>query len=145
MKTYKKKLYEEELKEEMRTRGLHYFTLELEKLGIKLKQLVDIAEHIRYFTLEHRLYKTSTQADLEELEGYKEAFNEEWLRLAAKKKLFKNNSTAQYILGRMYDNGQGVPESYKEALKCYQLAAKHGNAEARFLSSARNGQRIILT
>ena len=112
MLPYKKKLYEEELKEEMRTRGLHYFTLELEKLGIKLKNLTDIADHIN-------------------IRYYKAAYNREWLRLVTEQRLFKNNADAQYILGRMYDNGQGVPQSYKEALKWYRLAAKHGNAEAK--------------
>ena len=31
----------------------------------------------------------------------------------------------------MYDNGQGVPQDYKTAMKWYRLAAKQGNASAQ--------------
>ena len=40
---------------------------------------------------------------------------------------------AQFLLGRMYHSGQGVPVSqdYAEALKWYRLAAAQGNADAQ--------------
>ena len=38
---------------------------------------------------------------------------------------------AQYILGRMYDLGQGVPQDYFEAVKWYRKAATKGSAFAQ--------------
>jgi TPR repeat protein len=38
---------------------------------------------------------------------------------------------AQYSLGRLYDIGQGVPQSYTEAVKWYRLAADQGFAQAQ--------------
>ena len=38
---------------------------------------------------------------------------------------------AQYNLGVMYDNGEGVPKDDAEAVKWYQKAADQGNADAR--------------
>ena len=38
---------------------------------------------------------------------------------------------AQYNLGVMYDNGQGVPEDDAEAVKWFRLSAEQGNAEAQ--------------
>jgi uncharacterized protein len=35
-------------------------------------------------------------------------------------------------LGKMYDNGDGVPQDYVEALKWYRKAADQGNASALF-------------
>ena len=34
---------------------------------------------------------------------------------------------AQYNLGIMYDNGEGVPQDYKEAVKWFKLAAEQGH------------------
>ena len=39
---------------------------------------------------------------------------------------------AQYNLGVMYDNGDGVPQDYKEAVKWYRLAAEQGDASAQY-------------
>ena len=39
---------------------------------------------------------------------------------------------AQFSLGFMYQNGQGVPQDDAEALKWYRLAAEQGNAFAQF-------------
>lgn len=39
---------------------------------------------------------------------------------------------AQYFLGRMYDNGQGLPENFTEAARWYRKAAMQGNARAQF-------------
>ena len=38
---------------------------------------------------------------------------------------------AQYGLGYMYYEGQGVPQDYEEAVKWYRLAAEQGDAEAQ--------------
>ena len=32
----------------------------------------------------------------------------------------------------MYDNGEGVPQDYKEAVKWYRLAAEQGHAKAQY-------------
>ena len=32
----------------------------------------------------------------------------------------------------MYDNGEGVPQDYAEAVKWYRLAAEQGNAKAQY-------------
>ncbi len=39
---------------------------------------------------------------------------------------------AQFNLGVMYDNGRGVPQDYKEAVKWYTKAAEQGLAEAQY-------------
>ena len=44
----------------------------------------------------------------------------------------QGNAEAQYELGVMYFEGQGVAEDFKEAAKWYQLAAEQGNAAAQF-------------
>ena len=51
---------------------------------------------------------------------YKTAF-EIWKPLAK-----EGNSTAQFNLGLMYRNGEGVPQDYKTAAKWYTLAAEQG-------------------
>ena len=44
----------------------------------------------------------------------------------------QGDAYAQYNLGVMYDNGQGVPKDYKTAVKWYTLAAEQGYALAQF-------------
>ena len=39
---------------------------------------------------------------------------------------------AQFNLGVMYDNGEGVPQDYVEAMKWYHKAAEQGHAGAQF-------------
>ena len=51
----------------------------------------------------------------------------EWTPLAK-----QGIALAQYNLGVMYDNGQGVPQDYKTAVKWYRLAAEQGNASAQY-------------
>ena len=51
----------------------------------------------------------------------------EWKPLAEQGVAF-----AQYNLGVMYANGQGVPQNYKTAVKWYRLAAKQGLAGAQY-------------
>ena len=44
----------------------------------------------------------------------------------------QGDARAQYNLGVMYGNGQGVAQNYAEALKWYKLAAAQGDARAQF-------------
>ena len=50
-----------------------------------------------------------------------------WYRLAAD----QNNAEAQYDLGIMYENGQGVKRDRMKAVRFYRMAAGNGNEEAR--------------
>ena len=50
----------------------------------------------------------------------------EWKPLAE-----QGNASAQYNLGWMYDNGDGVPQDDKTALKWYTLAAEQDDARAQ--------------
>jgi len=43
----------------------------------------------------------------------------------------QGDAVAQYNLGVMYDNGQGVPQDYQEAEKWYRRAADQGVAQAQ--------------
>ena len=51
----------------------------------------------------------------------------EWKPLAE-----QGNVAAQYNLGIMYSNGQGVIQDYKEAVKWYKLAAEQGHTNAQY-------------
>ena len=42
------------------------------------------------------------------------------------------DATAQYGLGYMYRNGEGIPQNYTEALKWYRRAAEQGNVRAQY-------------
>jgi hypothetical protein len=42
------------------------------------------------------------------------------------------DADAQFNLGVMYDNGEGVPEDDAEAVKWYRRAAEQGFAEAQY-------------
>ncbi len=44
----------------------------------------------------------------------------------------QGNASAQFILGTMYANGEGVPQDYTEAAKLYRLAAEQGHPRAQF-------------
>ena len=50
-----------------------------------------------------------------------------WYTLGAE----QGYALAQYNLGLLYDNGQGVPQDYKTALKWYTFAAEQGHASAQ--------------
>ncbi len=43
----------------------------------------------------------------------------------------QGNAAAQYALGRMYHNGEGVPQDSAEALRWFTLSAGQGQAEAQ--------------
>ena len=51
----------------------------------------------------------------------------EWTSLAE-----QGDAKAQFNVGIMYDNGQGVLQDYKTAAKWYILSAEQGNAEAQY-------------
>ena len=57
-----------------------------------------------------------------------DARNIEELRRAAE----QGNASAQFNLGLMYDNGEGVPEDDREAVKWYRKAAEQGNLFAQY-------------
>jgi len=44
----------------------------------------------------------------------------------------QGNAGAQFNLGLMYANGQGVPQDYAEAIRWYRKAADRGAASAQF-------------
>jgi len=44
----------------------------------------------------------------------------------------QGNALAQYVLGNMYANGEGVPEDDAEAVRWYRLAAEQGDADAQY-------------
>lgn len=43
----------------------------------------------------------------------------------------QGDATAQYNLGLMYSDGQGVPQDYAEAMRWYKLAAQQGDSTAQ--------------
>ncbi len=57
---------------------------------------------------------------------YKSAF-EQYKKLAG-----SGNAVAQFNLGNMYSEGQGVPQNEEAALKWYRKAAEQGNANAQY-------------
>ena len=50
----------------------------------------------------------------------------EWRPLGA-----QGNAAAQFFLGLIYDNGQGVPHDYAEAARWYRRAAEQDHADAQ--------------
>jgi TPR repeat protein len=58
-------------------------------------------------------------------QNYAEAVK--WYRKAAD----QGYAMAQFSLGIMYENGQGVPQDYAEAAKWYRRAAEQGYAKAQ--------------
>ena len=61
----------------------------------------------------------------------------EWTPLAK-----QGNARAQYSLGWMYDNGQGVPQDYVRAHMWYNLSASTGDEDA---ATSRNLVGILMT
>ncbi len=51
-----------------------------------------------------------------------------WSRKAAEQGM----AEAQYNLGIAYDNGQGIPQDYAEAMKWFRKAAEQGYAKAQY-------------
>ena len=58
------------------------------------------------------------------LQDYAEAMH--WYRKAAE----QGNAIAQFNLGVMYSNGEGIKRDQTEAVKWYRLAAAQGNVSA---------------
>ncbi len=56
----------------------------------------------------------------------------------------QGNAAAQYILGLMHSNGQGVAQDYKTAVKWYTQAAEQGLAVAQYILGVMyaNGQGV---
>ena len=52
----------------------------------------------------------------------------------------QGNVDAQFSLGLMYDNGQGVPKEFSEAAKWYRLAAEQGHSAAQLNLGVMYGQ-----
>jgi TPR repeat protein len=52
----------------------------------------------------------------------------EWFRKAAEQGM----ASAQLNIGNMYNNGEGVPQSYSKAVRWYRKAAEQGAAKAQF-------------
>ena len=44
----------------------------------------------------------------------------------------KGNAEAQLFIGFMYDNGEGVPLDYRQAVLWYRQAAEQGNPQAQY-------------
>jgi len=63
-----------------------------------------------------------------------------WFKLAAE----QGFANAQYNLGVMYDQGQGVAQDYKEAVRWYRQAAEQGLAKAQYNLGVRydNGEGV---
>jgi len=57
-----------------------------------------------------------------------EAEAAKWFRLAAQ----HGDATAQFNLGVMYSEGQGVPQDHAKAVHFYRLAAEQGNPQAEY-------------
>ena len=57
----------------------------------------------------------------------------------------QGDAVAQYNLGVLYRDGQGVPQDYKTAVKWTRLAAEQGDADAQYNlgSMYRKGQGVL--
>ena len=55
----------------------------------------------------------------------------------------QGHAKAQYNLGFMYENGQGVPQDFGEAQRWYEQAAKQGDVRAQFNVGALAMQRWV--
>ena len=71
-------------------------------------------------------------------EDYQSALR--WLRAAAA----QNNASAEFLLGYMYEHGQGVPRDYAQAAENYRAAALqgHSTAENNLASLHQHGQGV---
>jgi hypothetical protein len=67
-------------------------------------------------------YRGSKDVPRDEAEAAK------WFRLAAE----HGDATAQFNLGVMYSEGQGVPQDHAKAAKFYRSAAEQGNPQAQY-------------
>lgn len=76
------------------------------------------------------MFGQQTLADPPRTKGYEsyedEKFSEELLQRAE-----KGDEFAQYNLGKIYANGEGVKQNYAEAVKWFKKSAEQGNAWAQ--------------
>jgi len=56
---------------------------------------------------------------------------------ALRAKAEQGDASAQFSLGLMFGNGQGVPQDYAEAAKWVRMAAAQGAAKAQYLLGER--------
>ena len=54
----------------------------------------------------------------------------------------KGDTGAQFLLGNMYYNGEGMPQDYAEAVKWYRLAADKGHVKAQYNLGVMHGTGI---
>ena len=94
---------------------------------MKTKQLSFLLALTFLFLFSGSVYGDDYQdaKDAYERKDYKTS-NKLWLPLAE-----QGVADAQYTLGQMYLNGQGVSQDYKEALKWYRLSAEQRNEQAQ--------------
>jgi TPR repeat protein len=90
---------------------------------------------MKWYTLAAEQGVADAQKKVEEVEKRIEAAEE---KIAEQNELRKlqthakqGNADAQYNLGVMYDNGEGVPQDDETAMKWFGLAAKQGNSDAQ--------------
>jgi TPR repeat protein len=57
-----------------------------------------------------------------------DAMAAKWFRLAAE----RGDAVAQFNLGVMYGEGQGVPQDHAKSAKFYRLSAEQGNPQAQY-------------
>ena len=83
---------------------------------------------VKWYTLAGDQGNANAQRSLKRLQ--KDIAEQNKLReLQARAK--QGDANAQYQLGTMYDNGQGVPKDVKEAVKWYRLAAVQGDTSSQ--------------
>ena len=83
---------------------------------------------VKWYRLAAKQGFAGAQTQVEELQK-KIADQNELRELQARAK--QGNADAQYKLGLMYQNGIGIPQNDKTAMKWYTLAAKQGNSDAQ--------------
>lgn len=52
------------------------------------------------------------------------------------RKAERGDAGAQYALGTLYKNGEGVEQNYQEALKWYKKSAEQGNVDSQVILGA---------
>ena len=78
------------------------------------------------------IFTTAQAADFDKgLESYNSSDYAGALR-ELKPRAERGDAVAQYAIGRMYENGEGVAKNYAEALKWYRRAAAQGLARAQY-------------
>jgi TPR repeat protein len=96
-----------------------------QKNSLSLNKLIKLWPTWPFILMSESGTKLSTY--IEKIKG--QAFiSFKWYKRAAE----KGYAEAQYMLGLMYDNGEGVPQNYSETFKWYKRAAEQGHADAQY-------------